>query len=361
MANNSIGTNGAYGGRTSVNALNDGLAIYEAQGVISGFQISPNAGMTIAIGGSGLVRDVAIAQDNLGNRTTIDNITQQPIILTIPAAPAANARIDSIVAYVNNPPQGEATVIDNPGACGLIVASGNISASPVAPDESAIRTAITTAGASGSTAYYVELGQVTVESGTTDITANMITQGKLVKIAENKLDITSVGNGKITIQAGGTGAGSSMSFNVNQKNDTTWKPVLGHDNIGANAVQANNIADNAVGITEIYFGEQGVWSNIKMMYGLVVRARKWGRLVFLTMSSFTTSSMPNTGTSSETLPEHLRPTVSVDTVFRCSLNNMAGKFSIGTNGKIFWWFGTAPGKGSELTASISYIAQDSYY
>lgn len=361
MANNSIGTNGAFGGRTSVNALNDGLAIYEAQGVISGFHISPNAGMTIAIGGSGLVRDVAIAQDNLGNRTTIDNITQQPIVLTIPAAPAANARIDSIVAYVNNPPQGEATVTDNPGACGLIVASGNISASPVAPDEGTIRTAITTAGASGSTAYYVELGQVLVESGTTDITANMITQGKLAKIAENKLDITSVGNGKITIQAGGTGAGDSMSFTVNQKDNTTWKPVLGHDNIGANAVQANNIAKNAAGISQIDFGNQGYWSNLIMMYGLKFRARKWGRIVFLSMTGFPNSSMPNTGESTGLLPEQLRPTEEVDAVFRASASNMAGKLAIDTGGKMFWWFSTAPGQSAELTVNVTYIAADSNY
>ena len=65
--NNAIGTNGAYGGRTSVNAFNDNLAIYQGRGILSGFAVSPNAGMSVAIGGNGTTRDVAIAEDNIGN------------------------------------------------------------------------------------------------------------------------------------------------------------------------------------------------------------------------------------------------------------------------------------------------------
>lgn len=360
---NSIGTNGAFGGRTSVNALNDGLAIYETRGVISGFGISPNAGMTINVGGNGTARDVAVAQDNLGNRTTIDNITQEPIVLTIPAAPASNTRIDSVVAYVNNPPEGEATVTDNPKACGLIVASGNAAAQPVAPDETAIRTAITADGASGSTAYYVELGQITVTAGTTDITANMIKQGKQVSIAENKLNITSVGNGKVTIQPSGTGAGGATSFTMNQKGNTTWTPVFGTNNIGAGAITEAKIANNAVNPqSKLNFGNRKNYSG-KMMYGIPYVAEKWGRLVILTITGFPTkgAKVPSTGTSGETLPANLRPSINHDVVLRCSSGNMAGILEVRTDGKMFWWLGTTPGGNDQYNAVAIYFANNADY
>ena len=185
--NNAIGTNGAYGGRTSVNAFNDNLAIYQGRGILSGFVVSPNVGMSVAIGGDGTTRDVAIAEDNIGNRTTINNISESPVVLNIAGAPASNSRIDAIVAYVDNPAQGSATETDNPSACGLIDVQGVVSTSPSRPDESAIRTAITADGASGTTAYYVVLGYVTVANGTTDVTNNMIEQGDKVIINSNSV------------------------------------------------------------------------------------------------------------------------------------------------------------------------------
>lgn len=185
--NNAIGTNGAYGGRTSVNAFNDGLAVYASRGVLSGFTVSPDTGMKVVIGGSGTTRDVAVAEDNAGNRTTINNISGAPVSVTIPGAPASNSRIDLLVAYVENPPQGTATITDNYGVCGLIVVSGASAATPVEPDDSDIRTAITADGASGTTAYYVVLGSVKVSAGATDITGNMITQGAKVSLGGDLL------------------------------------------------------------------------------------------------------------------------------------------------------------------------------
>lgn len=174
--NNAVGTNGAYGGRTSVNALNDNLAAY-SRGILSGWACSPNSGLTVSLGGDGTTRDVAIAEDNAGNKTTINNISGSPIDVTLSAAPASNSRIDLVVAYVDNPPQGTNTETDNPGACGIIAVSGNAALSPTAPDDNAIRTAITADGASGTTAYYVVLANITVTSGTTDITSSDIKAG----------------------------------------------------------------------------------------------------------------------------------------------------------------------------------------
>lgn len=196
--NNAIGTNGAYGGRTSVNAFNDNLAIYQGRGILSGFAVSPNAGMSVAIGGNGTVRDVAVVEDNIGNRTTINNRLGTPVVLNIAGAPASNSRIDAIVAYVDNPAQGIATETDNPSACGLLDVQGTVAASPSQPDENAIRTAITADGASGSTAYYVVLGYITLVNGTTDITSEMIDQGNKTSIGDNLVGPNAVADGAIS-------------------------------------------------------------------------------------------------------------------------------------------------------------------
>ena len=208
--NNAVGTNGAYGGRTSANAFNDVMGAL-SRGVVSGWACTPNSGMTVSLGGSGTTRDVAIAEDNAGNKTSINNISGSPVNVTIAAAPGANSRIDVVVAYVDNPPAGTSTVADNPGACGIIAVSGTAASTPVAPNDSAIRTAITADGASGTTAYYVVLAQVTVENGTTDITAGDIAAGDVAKltgngvVTSNNIDFTTLAFGNYSETEQNTG------------------------------------------------------------------------------------------------------------------------------------------------------------
>lgn len=189
--NDAVGTNAAYGGRTSVNAFNDGIGAYSS-GVLSGWACSPSSGMTVALGGSGSTRDIAIAEDNAGNKTTINNVSGSPVNVTLGAAPASNSRIDLIVAYVDNPPQGSSSVADNPSACGIIAVQGVASSTPTAPNDSAIRTAITADGASGTTAYYAILASITVTNGTTDIVAGDITAGASAKVNSSNVDFSSV-------------------------------------------------------------------------------------------------------------------------------------------------------------------------
>lgn len=193
--NNAVGTNAAYGGRTSVNAFNDDLTIY-SRGILSGWACSPKSGMTVQIGGNGADRDAAVAEDNAGNKTSINNISGSPIDVTIPAAPATNNRIDLIVAYADNPPSGTSTVVDNPAACGIIVVSGTAAASPTPPTDAAIRSAITTDGATGSTAYYVILAKIRVGTGVTTIGSGVITKGDVV-ISNAQLADSSVTSDKI--------------------------------------------------------------------------------------------------------------------------------------------------------------------
>lgn len=193
---NAIGTNGAYNGRTSVDAFNDDLSVY-SRGILNGWSCVVSSGLTVALGGVNGVRDVAVATDNNGNNTTINNISQSPVQVTISSAPATNSRIDLVVAYVDNPPQGVSTTADNPNACGLIVVKGSANASPVEPDDGAIRTAITADGASGTTAYYVILAKITIASGTTDLTNDNIAQGDLAQengslISEGSINAKSI-------------------------------------------------------------------------------------------------------------------------------------------------------------------------
>jgi len=175
--NNAVGTNAAYGGRTSTNAFNDGIALY-SRGILTGWTCMPNSGMTVSLGGDGSTRDVAVAEDNAGNKTTINNISGSPVDITMAAAPASNSRIDAVVAYVDNPAQGSSSVADNPSACGLIAVQGTAASSPVVPSEAQIRSGITADGASGTTAYYVVLAYITIVSGTTDIVSGDISQPK---------------------------------------------------------------------------------------------------------------------------------------------------------------------------------------
>lgn len=199
--NNAVGTNAAYGGRTSVNAFNDDLTIY-SRGILSGWVCSPNSGMTVQIGGNGADRDAAVAEDNAGNKTSINNISGSPIDVTIPAAPATNNRIDLIVAYADNPPSGTSTVVDNPAACGIIVVSGTAAASPTPPTDATIRSAITADGATGSTAYYVILAQIRVGTGVTTIGSGVITQGDVVKsyatAGDDTVTTDSIADGAVT-------------------------------------------------------------------------------------------------------------------------------------------------------------------
>lgn len=172
-----VGTNGGYGGRTSVNAFNDVLSAFSGRGIVKGWACVPKTGMTVSLGGQEMVRDVAIAENDLGQFTTIDNISVQPIDVTLSDAPTLGQRIDAIVAYVTSPPDSNGQLIDNPDACGLIVVENSVTTNPTAPDEAMIREAITADGGSGVTAYYVVLATVRIGTGANAITNTEITQG----------------------------------------------------------------------------------------------------------------------------------------------------------------------------------------
>jgi len=169
--NNAVGTPAANSGRTSVNAFNDVLQLLK-KGVVSGWSCEPAGNMVVSLGGVAGTRDVAIAEDNAGRRTVVNNISEQPISVEIPAASTTSDYYYYIVAYVNNPPTGVSTVADNPSACGIIPVAG--SAAKTYPTDSVIRAAITADGGVGTTAYYVVLRCLEITAGLTTITADNI-------------------------------------------------------------------------------------------------------------------------------------------------------------------------------------------
>lgn len=190
--NNAVGTNAAYNGRTSVDAFNDVMGAFSGRGVLSGWNCAPGTGMTVQLGGDGSTRDAAIAEDNAGNRTSVNNISGSPVEVAIAAAPATGNRIDLIVAYVDNPPTGVSTEADNLQACGIIDVTGTAATNPTAPNETAIRNAITADGATGASAYYVVLAQVRVGTNVTSIGSGVITQGTKATLGDGTVTSDSI-------------------------------------------------------------------------------------------------------------------------------------------------------------------------
>ena len=211
---NTVGTNAGYDGRTTPNAFNDILGAF-TRGIVSGWACSPKSGMTVQLGGDGSTRDVAIAEDNAGNKTTINNRTATPVEITLAGAPATGNRIDSIVAYVDSAQSGQgATDVDFPSITGIIAVSGTAAGSPTAPTEAQIRTAITNDGADGASSFYVVLANITVGQGVTTIGSGVISAGTPAQMWAGHLLDASVGSDKLTAQA-------VWSSNIN------WSTIVG--------------------------------------------------------------------------------------------------------------------------------------
>jgi hypothetical protein len=182
--NDAVGTNAAYGTRTSVNAFNDIAQLVNGRGILSGWSVVPKTGMTVEVGGIAGTRDVAIAEDNLGNRTTINNKSNNPIEITLGAASASSNRYDAIVVYVNNPAQAADETPDAPSVCGIIAVQGGTTG----VSEAQIRNAISADGGTGSVAYYAVIATILVGAGTSTITSANISQSHIAISASDIAD-----------------------------------------------------------------------------------------------------------------------------------------------------------------------------
>ena len=185
-----------------VRARNGGRAsVYEANGWAQGFSAgllegngvtqNTSADMNVLVGGSASKPDVVLAENPAGYKFALDIVGQQAVAIT---APATNARISAIVAYTDDVSLSttEDNVTGSPSSCGLIVVNGTAAVNPTAPNDTAIRSAITADGATGSQASYCVIANITVESTTTVITNSLISTN-VAKIRSNNMDFTTLG------------------------------------------------------------------------------------------------------------------------------------------------------------------------
>jgi hypothetical protein len=260
--NAAVGTNAAYGGRTSVDAFNDDLQSINGRGVLRGWEPTPTTGLTIAFGGNGQDRDVAIAEDSTGNYTTINNISGNPVNVTLTTASATYPRIDLVVAYVNKPASVAATTLDNPTAVGIIPVTGTAAATPSAPDESAIRAAITADGGTGTTAYYVVLATVNLAASTTTVTGTMITAGDKAEIANDLVGSGSIKSSAITSSKINAGAVTTAKISSGAvTNEKIASSVLSYTNHGQFADQYDGWCRLGNGLAMVW-GTLGTSNNV---------------------------------------------------------------------------------------------------
>ena len=162
---------------------NGRASVYEAnawcqslsQGVLDGNGVIQNtsADMNVLVGGTSNKPDVVIASNPSGYKVALDIVGQKAVAIT---APVSNKRITSIVAYTDDLSLAstDTSITGSPSSCGLVVVNGTASASPSAPDDATIRTAITADGATGSQACYCVLAEILVDHTTTTITNSLI-------------------------------------------------------------------------------------------------------------------------------------------------------------------------------------------
>lgn len=180
------------GGRASVYEANGWAQAYSS-GLLEGNGVIQNtsADMNVLVGGSASKPDVVLAENPAGYKIALDLVGQQAIAVT---APASNSRISAIVAYTDDLSLAstEDTVTGSPASCGLIVVNGTAAASPSAPTDTQIRSAITSDGATGSQASYAVIATVEVSSTTTIITDSLITMN-VAQIGSDNIDYTTLG------------------------------------------------------------------------------------------------------------------------------------------------------------------------
>jgi hypothetical protein len=163
------------GGRASVYEANAWAQAFETGFLDTTGIVTENTSvdMNVLVGGATANPAIVIAANPAGYKIALDIVGQTAVTLT---PPSANSRISAIVAYTDDLSiaSTETSVTGSPATCGLIVVNGEASASPAAPDEATIRSAITADGATGSQASYAVLALVTVASDATTIIDSLI-------------------------------------------------------------------------------------------------------------------------------------------------------------------------------------------
>lgn len=160
------------GGRGSVLESNIPFQIYD-NGLLhgNGAKAPETETLSVTVGGTTSAPDIVIATNPAGYKIALDIAGNTNA--TVPT-PTVNNQVSLVIAYTEDLAalSTDTTTTGNPSSCGLIVVTGSQSDTP--PDDTAIRSAITADGATGSQAAYAIIASVTVPTGATFITESMI-------------------------------------------------------------------------------------------------------------------------------------------------------------------------------------------
>lgn len=213
----------------------NGAADAWTAGVRSGFAVAPTAasGMSLNIGGSAGVNDVAILKNAAGDSTTVGGHASTPFTLILSGAPqtSGQSQISSIVVY------WDVTVVsavqNGVDAVGVTYVQGAASTAPSAPTDSQIRAAIP----NGATMFYAVIANVTLAYGATAIAPSAITPVKakaLSAVAASNVDWTTLAANSINVAGINWGAGLSA-------------PVIRAGNVALPTV--NSLAEGTISVS----------------------------------------------------------------------------------------------------------------
>ncbi len=143
------------------------------------------------------------------------------LVATVSTANPSNPRKDAVVLYVDKSENTPGTA-NNPGIIKQMVVAGTPAGSPVAPDDTAISTAV------GAGNPYIRLANVTVGTGVTQITnANIASTIVLAapKLPANSVTSTALATGSVTTAkiADASVTAAKLDFSTQKTiNTTTW-------------------------------------------------------------------------------------------------------------------------------------------
>lgn len=137
--------------------------------VIDGFTVVPKTGLTVTLQpGNAFVR---YGSTDVASARLVSLVAD--FDLTHDTADASNPRIDVIVVYVDNGVSFDDPQDDGAGAAKAIIVKGTPNANPVAPNSTAIQSAV------GASNPYVVVAQVRLDAGVTVVASNKITDARL--------------------------------------------------------------------------------------------------------------------------------------------------------------------------------------
>lgn len=171
----SLAVSNRDGGKTSERGIYDALGAHLSGEIISGFRVRPAdpVSMNVRIGGeydsaTGVGRDSALIRDGL---RTYDVFIDDGVAVTatVSAAHASLARIDTVVLYIDKSVARTKTLVDNTnGVVKAKVVAGTPNSAPVAPDNTAIQSSVSSGNP------FIKLGNINVAAGATNILSGNI-------------------------------------------------------------------------------------------------------------------------------------------------------------------------------------------